>query len=140
MSTSFATRGFARSRGFLSYWRLFGAAFPGCSLFLCRWLFRQIGWRQLSRRLPQPFQVIKLARALREYVQDEVNIVQKHPLGLGVTFHAIRTLARFGHIFLHIVGDCLYLARVGAGADDKIVGKRSAALVHFKDDDILTLF
>src|SRR5438270_1752773 len=100
MSTSFATRGFARSRGFLSYWRFFGGVFPGCSLFPCRWLFRQIGWRQLSRRLPQPFQIVKLARALREYVQNKVHIIQQHPLGLGVAFHTVGTLAYFGHIFL----------------------------------------
>ena len=73
-------------------------------------------------------------------MQDKVHVIQKHPLGLGITFNAVRPLARFGQVFLHVIGNRLYLARVGAGADDKIVSKRSAALVHFKDDDVLTLF
>jgi hypothetical protein len=42
--------------------------------------------------------------------------------------------------FLHVVSNGLYLARVGAGADNKVVSKRSAAFVHFQDDYIFTLF
>ena len=41
---------------------------------------------------------------------------------------------------MHVVSNGLYLARIGAGAYDKIVCKRSTALVHFKDDYVLTLF
>jgi hypothetical protein len=73
-------------------------------------------------------------------VQDEVHVIQQHPLGLRIAFHAVRPLACFGQGFLHVIGNRLYLARVGAGAYDKIVSKSSAALVHFKDDDIFTLF
>ena len=72
-------------------------------------------------------------------MKNEVNIIQQHPFGLGVAFNTVRALANFGQVFLHVIGNRLYLARVGAGADDKIISKRSAALIHFKDDNVFTL-
>lgn len=73
-------------------------------------------------------------------MQDKVHIVQKHPLCLGVAFYAVRPLARFGHLLLHVISNRLYLARVGAGTDDKIISECSTAFVHLQDDDIVTLF
>ena len=100
-------RGFTWRSSFLSGRRLLGVFFPGRNLCLCCRFLRQVSWRQLARRLPEPFQIVKLARALREYVQYEINIIQKHPLGLVVPFNAVGALARFGHVFLHVIGDCL---------------------------------
>ncbi len=72
-------------------------------------------------------------------MQNEVDIVQKHPLGLVVAFHAVRSLACFLQVFLHVIRNGLQLARVGAGTHYKIISKRSAVLVHLQNDDVFTL-
>src|SRR5690242_3987108 len=46
----------------------------------------EISRRNAARRAPQAFEVVKLARILAEDVDNEINVVEQHPLRLLVAF------------------------------------------------------
>ena len=63
------------------------------------------------------------ARLLGEDVHDEIDIIQQHPLRPVVAFHIVRVVAVALEAQLDVVGDRLDLPRVGAGADQEIIGE-----------------
>jgi hypothetical protein len=68
---------------------------------------------------PQAFEVVELARRGHEHVNDEVEIVEQHPIAALVAFDQGRFCASFCDSFLNGVGDRLNLSSVRAGADNK---------------------
>jgi hypothetical protein len=56
-------------------------------------------------------------------VNQEVAVIAQHPFALFVAFDACGQFAAPLQLVAYFIGDGLILARVGAGADDKIVGE-----------------
>src|SRR5579859_1469233 len=81
-----------------------------------------------------------MARTLGEDVQHKMNVVQQNPFRLVVAFHAVGALAGLGELLLHFIGDGLYLAWVGAGAEDKVISKSAARAVHLQNGYVFTFF
>ena len=73
---------------------------------------------------PEPFEIIVVAGLLGEDVDDKVAIIHQHPFGILMTFDVRRTFAGIGEALADLVADGLDLARIAAGADDEVVGKR----------------
>ena len=73
-------------------------------------------------------------------MQDKVDVIQQHPLGLVVAFYAVGALAGFGELLLHFVGNGLDLAGVGPGTNYEIVGECTAVPVHLQNGDIFAFF
>src|SRR5581483_995575 len=63
----------------------------------------------LLRRLPEPLEIIELARMLGENVYHEINIIQQHPLRLAVSFHMRWRQPRLLQTLFHLVGNGLDL-------------------------------
>src|SRR5262245_3946709 len=90
----------------------------------CRLLGQVVGLEPPSG-LPQSLQIVKATRSLGKNMDHEIYIIQQNPFRLVVAFYAIRTLSGAGELLLYFIGDRLDLARIGSGAHDEIVGKRS---------------
>src|SRR6202044_3219620 len=87
------------------------------------------------RRLPQALQIVKLARLLGENVDDEVDIVDKDPLALSIALDLRGPDSSIFQAAFYFIGNGLYLPRVGAAAQDEIVGKCSGAFFHLQDGE-----
>ena len=79
----------------------------------------------MPRTAPEAFETVIFASLGREDVDEQVAVIGQHPLGLAVAFDVVRHLA--GVILqaeADLVADGLHLLRIGAGADDEVVGER----------------
>ena len=72
-------------------------------------------------------------------MQDKVDIIQQDPFRLVVAFHAVGALAYLFQLLLDVICNGLELPGVRAGANNKIVSKRSAVPVHFQNDNVFAL-
>ena len=73
-------------------------------------------------------------------MNHEVNVVQKHPVGLVVALDMGGTDSGLPESLLYLIRDGLNLPRVATGTDKKIIGECSRGLIHLQDGDILGLF
>ena len=67
-------------------------------------------------------------------MDDVVAVVGQHPLRVLESFDAVGEFALLGELFPDFVANGLNLARVAAGADDKVVGKGGNPLQIQHDD------
>ena len=88
---------------------------------------------------PKAFQLIVGARFFGKNVDQAISVVDQHPLGVLVSFHVERLLARGFEPNIDFVCDGLNLARVGAAANDKVIGE-GEHLTHIQGDDVAGLF
>src|SRR6202167_521862 len=82
------------------------------------------GFKPLGR-LPKPFQIVELARFLREDVDNKIDIVEQHPLRLLVALGVSYAKSERFQSLVNGIRDCLYLARICAAAHHKVIGERS---------------
>src|SRR5690348_942951 len=92
------------------------------------------------RRLPEPLQVVELARCLRKNVNDKIYIIEQHPIGLIVTFHLVGGNSFALEAQFHFIGDGLNLSGIFAAADYEVICECRGVLVHFEDADVLAFF
>lgn len=88
---------------------------------------------------PKPLEIIVRARFFRKDVDEVISVIDQHPLGVLVAFHARWILASRLELQLDLVGDGLDLTGVRAAANHEIVGERG----HFAQveyGDIASLF
>ena len=71
-------------------------------------------------------------------MNQKITVIDQHPLGVLVAFQARRNLADLFQLMGDLVRDRLDLARVRAGADDKIIGK-GCGFANVQNDDIARL-
>src|SRR5208282_1978372 len=91
-------------------------------------------------RLPQAFQIVELARFLRENMDDKIYVVEQHPLRLLVALGVSHAEAECLQALIHRVGNRLDLPGIGPAAHHKVVGERSRILFQFENRDIVSLF
>ena len=72
---------------------------------------------------PEPLQIIEFAGFFGQDVDDVVAVVGQHPLGVVVSFHALRPLATFRELLADRIRYGLYLAGIGPGTEDEVVGE-----------------
>src|ERR1700686_3544201 len=85
----------------------------------------QFRWLQPLGRLPQAFQVVELAGFLGENMDDEIHIVEQHPLRLLIARRVSYAKAQCLQALVHGVGNCLDLPRVSPPAHHKVVSESS---------------
>src|SRR5437762_3854891 len=73
-------------------------------------------------------------------MQNEMDVIQQYPLRLVVAFNAVRAIACLRELLLHIIRYGLDLARIGSGANNKIIGKCTTVPVHLQNNDVFALF
>src|SRR5438132_824221 len=61
------------------------------------------------------------------------------PLAAGLALHVSRMHACFLQALFHFIGNGLDLARIGAAADNKVIGKRARALLQLQYRDLFSL-
>ena len=88
---------------------------------------------------PQAFEIVKFTRPRGEYMNDEIDIVEKDPLAFRVSFDMQRANALFFERFFDVFGNGLVVARRCPGADEEIIGER-ADLTKFDNYSILGFF
>ena len=93
---------------------------------------------KLGRRLPEPLKIVILSRVLGKNVDDEIHIVEQHPLRLFITFFVCDTDPYGFQTLVDSVGDCLDLPRVRPCAHDKVVGEGSRVFLQFEDRDLFS--
>ena len=72
-------------------------------------------------------------------MNDEVHIVQQHPVGLLIALDRSGTDSSLPESLLYLIRDGLNLPRVATGADNKEIGKRSGGLIHLQYGDFVGL-
>ena len=60
-------------------------------------------------------------------MNQEVTVIEQHPLGLTISFDAQREFTALLQLQPNLVANSLNLLRIGAGAKDEVVGERSDA-------------
>jgi hypothetical protein len=71
-------------------------------------------------------------------VNQVVAVIDQHPLGVFVSFDAVRVLALLLEHRLDLIGDCLDLAGVGARTKYKMVGE-TGDVAQIEYDDVAGL-
>ena len=84
---------------------------------------------------PEALEGIEPAGLLLEDVDDQVAVVEQHPLGAVVALDVQRTHPLAAQPLLDRVGDRLHLALAGAAADQEVVGE-VAHLLEVQDLEI----
>jgi len=69
-------------------------------------------------------------------VNHEVDVIQKHPLGLVVPLDVGRSNSGLSESLLYLIRDGLNLPRVATRADDEVIGERPGSFVHFQDGNV----
>ncbi len=87
---------------------------------------------------PQCFEPVEVARARREDVHDDVEVVEEDPFRFALPFGARRAHARGAQPLAHGVGDGLGLTGAAAAQDDEVVGVADR-LGHVEHDGIVGL-
>jgi hypothetical protein len=88
---------------------------------------------------PQFFQLVKVALVGGEKMHDSVAIVHDHPAVAGDALLLSLLIMPGFHIVNNGIGQRIDHAVAGAGADDKVVGKRDNAF-QVNQDNVFTLF
>ena len=73
-------------------------------------------------------------------MNHEVDVIQKHPLGLAIPLDVGGTNPGLPESLLYLIRDGLNLPRVATRADDEVISKRPGRFVHFQDGDIFGFF
>src|SRR5947209_4473550 len=73
-------------------------------------------------------------------MDHEVHVIKQHPFGLVVTFNAVGARVSLFEQPLYFVRNGLDLARIGACADNKVIGKCSGVPVHLQDGQVFAFF
>src|SRR5579864_3765276 len=116
-----------------------GASRGNCSLTLPRRRGQLIGLQPLGG-FPEPFEIVELARFVRKHVNDKVDVVEQNPLSLFVSLDIVGAEACGLKAEFDLVGDGLNLPRVGTAAQNKVVGKRARAFLHFQNGELFGFF
>ena len=89
-----------------------------------------------SRRFaPQPLERVELSCVRREDVDDEVEVIEQDPLRALVALDVSRSHLDGLETFLDGIGNGMYLSRVGARADQEVVGE-GTRLSQIKNGDV----
>ena len=87
--------------------------------------------------LPEALEIVVPAGVLGEDVNNEVDVIEQNPLGLVVALGVRGVEAEAAlKTELDFVGNGLDLARVGAAAENEIVGEGAGVFVEFEDGDV----
>ena len=73
-------------------------------------------------------------------MNHEVNVVQKHPVGLVVALDMGGTDSGLPESLLYLIRDGLNLPRVATRADNKVISERPRGLVHLQNGDVFGFF
>src|SRR5207245_4218986 len=100
--------------------------------------FEVHGFKPL-RGFPEALEFVIPTGLFGEDVDDEVDVVQQHPLGLAVAFDVRRIETGPLQAELDFIGDRLDLPGIGSAANYKIVGESAGAFLQFEDRDFFGL-
>src|SRR5262245_16666491 len=104
----------------------------GAGLLAARLALERLGQLDARRAGPEALEVVELAHGQVEDVDDDVAVVDQHPLSVRHALDGDRALTASAQIVLDRLGDGLDL-RIGAsGADDEVIRDRGdvAGLEH----------
>ena len=113
-----------------------------CDLFLggaAGWGF-QFGGFEAFGGFPEALEFVVAAGLFGEDVDYEVYVIEQDPFGLAVAFRVCGVKAGALQAEFDFVGDGLDLARIGAAADNEVVGESSGTLFKLEDGDLFGLF
>lgn len=71
---------------------------------------------------PEPFQSVELALLILEDVNDEVSVIEQHPLRFGPSLVAKRPATPILELLDHVVGKALHMGTRRSGGNDEHLG------------------